>query len=775
MLLRRQSVSVIKRCQHAIGRNRLSISSSTTCGGSYIVTSAIRTLSLYSTSTLQQNYNIGHTSSLQHVISRRIHKRQYHYHKTNNIINKFNANQFRQFSSSVGYHGTHHRGKGRNDRGRGHQSTNRIPMMKDCRTLDDAIVPYYHNLETLTPRNLSAFWAAVPRLLRYQERGGHLVSQLEAIFHKTADQIHSYGPKDLTTATLGFAKIIQALQKSKRGYVKGSYEDYLHGILVRQRDAVFSFLARTVVPKLHQFEPRYLKDLAYTYAILDFVPKLKDGSTLFDHIAEKSIPLIDKFNPQSLSNTVWAFEKVKVSHPTLYERVGDFIVSLDHLNDFNPQALSNILIAYAKAGVIHPNLFKKVGDHIFTLDHLNDFAPQALSNIVYAYDKAEVSHLNLSKKVASHIVALEHLNDFDSQALANIIWSYAKAEVSYPHLFKRVGDHIVTRQHLNDFTPQSLANIVWAFEKAEVSHPELFNKVGDHVVASQHLNDFTPQALSNIVWAFTKAGVSYHLLFNKVADHIAMIDQLNDFIPQELSNIVYSYAKAEVSHPCLFNKLANHIVSFGNINDFTPQALSNTVWSYAKAEISHPDLFYKVGEHIVSLDHLNDFIPQNLANIVYAYAKAGVSHHDLFNKVADHIVSLDNLDGYNEQSILNLGWAYNKAGIIRQDLNDKLIGLATDRKFSAERLETLNRWASEQSIENLEGNEHNGGGSVVALEDDGHNVDIEEEGVEDNASVSEDLSLLTVVQLKERLRKLGLRVSGRKQELIDRLNDHFQK
>ena len=45
---------------------------------------------------------------------------------------------------------------------------------------------------------------------------------------------------------------------------------------------------------------------------------------------------------------------------------------------------------------------------------------------------------------------------------------------------------------------------------------------------------------------------------------------------------------------------------------------------------------------------------------------------------------------------------------------------------------------------------------------------------EDNAfSTPEDLSLLTVVQLKDRLRNLGLRVGGRKHELISRLNDHF--
>jgi len=101
-----------------------------------------------------------------------------------------------------------------------------------------------------------------------------------------------------------------------------------------------------------------------------------------------------------------------------------------------------------------------------------------------------------------------------------------------------------------------------------------------------------------------------------------------------------------------------------------------------------------VGDHIVSLEHLNDCKPQELSNTIYAYAKVQEPHPNLFNKVADHIVLLNSLDDYNEQDISNLAWAYHKAGIIRQDLDDKLISVATDRKFSAERLETLNRWAS---------------------------------------------------------------------------------
>jgi len=543
------------------------------------------------------------------------------------------------------------------------KSTNKIPRMMDCRTLDDAIKAIYDNLDRVSPRDISAFWTVLPRLLKYQDQGAQL-PQLQAIFYKTADQIHSYGPQDLTTTTLGFAKTIQALQESKRGYGSGSYEGYLQGILIEQRDAVFSFIARTAVNNLNQFPPRYLKDLAYAYALLEFVPKLEDESNLFDHIAEKSIPLLGKFKPQHISNILWAFEKVKASHPKLYEKVGDHIVMLDHLDDFASQALSNIIWAFAKAGVSHPDLFKKVADHIISLEHLNDFKPQELSNIV---------------------------------------WSYAKAKVSHPNLFNKVADHIITRQHLNDFKPQELANIVWAFEKANMSHQDLYKRVGDHVFSLDHLNKFQPQNLSNVLIAYAKAEVPHHGLFNKVADHI------------------------------------------------------------------------------VSLEHLNDFQPQDLSNTQYSYAKAQVSHLDLFNKVADHIVLLDNLDDYNEQEISNLAWAYHKAGAIRQDLNDKLIGAAAGRKeeFSSRKLNNLYHWTSEEGIQNQEIEEDEIDSAAVDNDecDDDNEIKIEDREIKDDdpdASVPEDLSLLTVVQLKDRLRGLGLPVSGRKQELIDRLNDHFQ-
>ena len=155
------------------------------------------------------------------------------------------------------------------------------------------------------------------------------------------------------------------------------------------------------------------------------VPRMVDCDTLDDAIKAMHDNL-DKVSPRDLSafwtvvpkflwlisNTVWAFEKVKVSHPDLFEKVGNYITSLDHLGGFDPQNFSNILIAFAKAEVSHPALFKKVGNHITSLDDIGGFKPQAVANIVWAFAKAEVSHPELFKKVGEHITSLDHLGEF---------------------------------------------------------------------------------------------------------------------------------------------------------------------------------------------------------------------------------------------------------------------------------------------------------------------------------------------------------------------------
>jgi len=70
-------------------------------------------------------------------------------------------------------------------------------------------------------------------------------------------------------------------------------------------------------------------------------------------IAKQSISFLRKFEPQSISNMAWAFEKVGSSNPQLFDGVSNSIAAMTNLGHFKPQELANIGMAFAKAEELH--------------------------------------------------------------------------------------------------------------------------------------------------------------------------------------------------------------------------------------------------------------------------------------------------------------------------------------------------------------------------------------------------------------------------------------
>ena len=165
---------------------------------------------------------------------------------------------------------------------------------------------------------------------------------------------------------------------------------------------VFDFCAMTADRILPSFDARQTSNLAYAYALIGYDPKL-GNRTLLGNIGDTSVGFIQEFNGQDISNMVWAYAHLNVSHPVLFRAVGDYIEQLDDLESFKPQALSNILWAYATLGIAHSGLLKKVGDHIYQFSDLGSFKSQELSTIASAYTKLDVDHPGLLKKVSEHM------------------------------------------------------------------------------------------------------------------------------------------------------------------------------------------------------------------------------------------------------------------------------------------------------------------------------------------------------------------------------------
>eukprot|EP00577_Skeletonema_sp_RCC1716_P001169 CAMPEP_0113417726 /NCGR_PEP_ID=MMETSP0013_2-20120614/25807_1 /TAXON_ID=2843 ORGANISM="Skeletonema costatum, Strain 1716" /NCGR_SAMPLE_ID=MMETSP0013_2 /ASSEMBLY_ACC=CAM_ASM_000158 /LENGTH=552 /DNA_ID=CAMNT_0000304875 /DNA_START=663 /DNA_END=2317 /DNA_ORIENTATION=- /assembly_acc=CAM_ASM_000158 len=421
----------------------------------------------------------------------------------------------------------------------------------------------------MSRRDVSAFWTCISKLMtkrqpmqRSKSSNNNNIGELSfedmeymlyTIFDDTANGIERCDMRGLTETTLGMAKIVKTLSQQSKRRGEDNSRVILRRLLLSEdmkpNERLFQFLAGASMDKLDRFDARCLSNLAYAYALIDYVPEFDDGSDLFDHIAMKAVDIIAEFNAQDMSNITWAYATVKKPHPVLFEAMGDQVVAREHLEEFDPQALSNIVWAYATSGVPHPSLFEKVANYIVESKSLDRFIPQDFSNTIWAYATAGVRHPSLFDKVANHIVESKSLDRFEPQALSNILWAYA-AQVPHPKLFEKLANHIAGLDNLDRFNPQDLSNIVWAYATARVHHPELFQRVAE--AAIQRKTEFSKsQAVANLLWSYSAMGIVDKKLFLSFMPTAGKL--IDSDTNQGLANIAWAYAVADVDAPTLFN------------------------------------------------------------------------------------------------------------------------------------------------------------------------------------------------------------------------------
>eukprot|EP00956_Cyclotella_meneghiniana_P003305 scaffold4007_cov49-Cyclotella_meneghiniana.AAC.5 len=416
--------------------------------------------------------------------------------------------------------------------------------------------------------------------------------------------------------------------------------------------------------------------------------------------------------------------------------------------------------------------------------NLPRFDARCLSNTAYAYAllgyDPKIDERSLMGGIAEK--SIECIHQFEPQHLANTVWSYAKLNVDNSRLFQSVGDNIVAMDDLRSFNPQNLANIVWAYAKNNTTHAGLFQKVGDGIVAMVDLSSFAPQNLANIVWAYATNKTRHHGLFQKVGDSIVAINDLSSFKPQELANIVWAYATNNLQHPNLFRKVGDVIASSDGSKVFTTQNLANIVWAYAKLDVKHPGLFKKIGKSIGALDDLSSFEPQHLANIAWSFAVTDIDVPVAFNDAFTRAL-VQNKNEFITMHLTQLYrwhvWQIEKSNTglpesIRERCEQafktsRSSSSAPHDECSSILHETINVPKENhlpECNEILVGN--------ISYEDDGlkaSTAPIENTDSQPsiNPSKATDLELMTVPELKDLLRTKGLKVGGRKEELIARL------
>ena len=472
------------------------------------------------------------------------------------------------------------------------------PYMKGCETIEELIRLASLHGDLLSTKHLSAFWSRVPQLLNIissasgpqQKHEQQLKNDLHRILYITTKKLDRFSHTEIVGTILGMAKVVKYYTTSCKNNDSGSSKSYLpifQDVIFDQSFNAQADLFQSMADiSASTQQARLLSNLVYAFALIKQNPILYDGTALFDRVSKHIIDNAGSFEPQGISNVLWAYATLEVaSCPRLFETFAELMISNTKLLD------------------------------MFKLQHF--------ANMVWSFSAAHISHTPLFNKVAKVIVTTVGTN-FKSQEISNILLAYARNSHSSPKLFTKVAQVIIAQVHLNVFNPQDLSITVWAYATAGEPHPLLFKKFATHIVNELgDLHDFIPQHLTNILWSYAKIGEHKYMdLFDKIARVIVKRD-LASFELRHLSITAWSFATMNIPHSTLFDNISDAAIS--RKCELQTQDTTNLLWAFASIGRVDDDLRLFVSLLSRVKEVMQALNCQNLANIAWAYAIANVT------------------------------------------------------------------------------------------------------------------------------------------------------
>ena len=211
-----------------------------------------------------------------------------------------------------------------------------------------------------------------------------------------------------------------------------------------------------------------MSNLVYAFALIKRNPILHDGTTLLCRLSKYIIENAGSFDPQGVSNVLWAYATLGETCPRLFQTFAELLTSNTKLLDI-PQHLTNILWSYAKIGEHkYSDLFDKIARVIIKRD-LAAFELRILSITAWSFATMNILHPTLFDLISDTVLTCKF--EFHSQSTVNLLWAFASIGRVDHHLFSHLLSHV--KSLLWDFTCQGLATVAWSYAVANVASPDL--------------------------------------------------------------------------------------------------------------------------------------------------------------------------------------------------------------------------------------------------------------------------------------------------------------
>mmetsp|Transcript_184302 Transcript_184302/g.584468 ORF Transcript_184302/g.584468 Transcript_184302/m.584468 type:complete len:1189 (+) Transcript_184302:96-3662(+) len=284
-----------------------------------------------------------------------------------------------------------------------------------------------------------------------------------------------------------------------------------------------------------------------------------------------------------MSIVTWSCATMRIRDQRLFDAIAEIVSArLDALKSFE---LSNLLWAYAKVALVPPNLFESARQRIATRAP-NEFKGQCLSTIAWAFATAERRDPVVFEILAAELKATA--SELKTQEISNTLWAFAKSRAVDSELFEMLGNVAVEEPRIWMFKSQELSNTVWAFATLCFHHTLLFSKVEKAAVVKRQ--EMVPQNIANILWAYAKLQVPTSHMFWALLQ--VACSQLSQYKRQELSTVIWSASQVCPQQAEFFGMAAR--LCCHRLKEFSPNAIANLTRDLSCVEMNEPWFFITI-------------------------------------------------------------------------------------------------------------------------------------------------------------------------------------
>jgi len=323
-----------------------------------------------------------------------------------------------------------------------------------------------------------------------------LASEVESVIaiSTALHRLGKHGQKQDTCSDSRFRVLMEKFQVALPLFGARQLANALHGLgtLVYQGGGPALDLASIQTQRrIQDFEPQHVTNTIWACAKMRF----KDVCML-QALVGRAVADRDRFGPVDFALTTW-------SCATLRYRDADWLQALVRVRpvfaEFSPQNMSNFVWAVAALGFRNDHMMLAVGREVVW--KIQDFKPQELSNLCWGFATSGIVD-NLALREVSNEVERRagDLALWDPQSLANMMWAFATLAVKDDLLFRRLVD--AATQRVSDFDCQELANSVWATAMVLFRDELWLDAVAGQV--TRRIKDCQPMHLAQIAWAFSR-------------------------------------------------------------------------------------------------------------------------------------------------------------------------------------------------------------------------------------------------------------------------------